>query len=109
MAYNLHIEKPGYWDSEEHEISESEWLSFCRNDQALKVETEVVGVNPNTGENISMPGIFCYWTDSNNNTHVFSYNSGRVTFGGGDAQVPKAKEIAKSLGAIVVGDEGEEY
>ncbi|WP_444942334.1 hypothetical protein ACJJI3_10065 [Microbulbifer sp. ZKSA004] len=109
MAYNLHIEKLGHWDSEENRISEAEWLNICKNDQDLKIETEISGVNPYTGEEISMPGILCHWTDSKNGTHVFSYNSGRITFGGEDAQIPKAKEIASKVGAVVVGDEGEEY
>jgi hypothetical protein len=110
MAYNLHIERLGFREeSEDGLITESEWIEYCNKKSDLSFETKVVTTNPNTGEEISFPGLFCYWADLSGKLHIFSFSSGRVTFGGEDIQIPKAKEIAHDLGAIVVGDEGEEY
>ncbi|MEM7358927.1 MAG: hypothetical protein AAF431_07515 [Pseudomonadota bacterium] len=113
MAYNLHIERDGFWnESTPIKISLEEWLGVCRSDPSMKeLGSGIEGVNPKTGEKIKVTAEgTCVWTpDESREEYYFYYNSGRITFGTEDNQFRKAKEIAISLSASIYGDEGEEY
>jgi hypothetical protein len=103
-AYNLHIER-------ETKISESEWLAICEQDSSLALKNVALAINPETGEKIEMPtSNGCEWTSPIlRKKYFFTYYNGSITFGADQAQIKKAKKIAKILSAKVVGDEGEEY
>lgn len=111
MAYNLHIQKENYWEIDNPQIDQEKWLSFCKSDPDMKIQSSVTGLNPETNEEIVVqtPGS-CIWTVPNTKReYVFHYAGDRITLGSDDIQAAKAKEIAVSLGLKVYGDEGEEY
>ena len=91
-AYSLYIER-------EKEISTSEWLDVCENDESLIVQHKLAVENPETGELIEfeIPNS-CVWTSSNLKEKLyFIYSGGSISFSYNEAAVTKAKEIATLL------------
>jgi hypothetical protein len=88
-----------------------EWLAVCAQDKSLSVQNTATIVNPETGEKIEVSTpISCVWTSAIlKKKYYFTYSNGSISFNSDKTQIRKAKKIAKSLGARVVGDEGEEY
>jgi len=122
MAYELHIERPG------REILLDEWRTVVNSVPRLRLaEGDVVGVNPSTNEEVRVRGaagdvemrfvsggLFGLggreeWV------RVFRFSHGRVSFKPGSVDSPAdpirkaAAQLAKTLGAQVVGDDGELY
>ncbi|WP_248767308.1 hypothetical protein [Pseudomonas sp. MWU12-2345] len=104
MAYEIHILRA-------NEITLEEWQSFCARDRAIKLETEISGINPRTSESISISGkgSAIWTTPQTQQKYLFDFRRGRISFVYSDAALVKGKEIATALAASVEGDEGEIY
>ncbi|MGY4495446.1 hypothetical protein [Pseudomonas sp. TE3610] len=104
MAYEIHIARS-------MGIALEEWQLLCASDLSLKLEIELAGRNPFTGETIVSSGQnSATWTSPlTQQQYLFDYRRGRISFVFSDAAIVKAKEIARALGASVEGDEGEAY
>ena len=105
MPYELHIEGVA------GDLSEDAWLRLVHEDPSLAPAPEFFeATNSQTGAVIRMrsrPGQ-AVW----NGGPVFSFQDGRITFavrGTNEDLVAKAVEIAQTLGARVIGDDGESY
>ena len=124
MAYSLHIERPGAT------ISLEEWIAAASAIASLRPRTSgYTAVNPKTGEiieldqssgdlEIALPQGFIARTigKAKEWEPAFSFSQGRGTFPAPDSiESPQdalrvaAASLAKSLGASIVGDDGEEY
>lgn len=108
MAYAIHITiADGWWESEKKPIPLDKIIALVPNGN-----NEVSGVNPNTGESISVSTDYSFeWgIDDEEPKYSFHYMNGRITFKYiSDEQIVVAKELAAKLGAIVQGDEEELY
>jgi hypothetical protein len=122
MAYELHIERPG------REITLEEWRGAVARTSGVRLaEGDAVGVNPTTNEEIrirgsggdvevlfSRGGLLGFGAQEEW-VRVFRFVRGRASFKPGDTTSPadpvrkSAAQLAKALGALIVGDEGEEY
>lgn len=111
MAYEIHILSTTGTTCNASAISLEEWEAFCANDPSLRLETEVVAINPKTGATITISGIAsAVWSSpQTQQQYRFDYRQGRISFVHSDEAIPKAKEIAQVLGARIEGDEGEAY
>jgi len=122
LAYELHIERP------ERQIAPDEWRAAVQKVSGLRfAKGDTVGVNPATNEQIRIAGgeddvevllahggLFGIgarqeWV------RVFRFSRGRASFKPGDTNSPSdpvrraAAQLARALGAQIVGDEGESY
>ncbi|MDF3198553.1 hypothetical protein P3C29_07670 [Pseudomonas sp. 1912-s] len=106
MAYEIHIERV-----ESSTIAPEEWHSFCANDPSMNLESETVGVNPKTGETITVSGNeTAFWTSPvTQQQYYFDYRRGSIAFVYSDEALAKAREIARAFSANIRGDEGEAY
>jgi hypothetical protein len=111
MAYELHIVRNNNAQAEEHLIPLEEWQSFCQRDPSLRLENEIVGVNPRTGATLVIGARnAAVWTSTlTHQQYLFDYRRGRISFVHSDEILVKAKAIAQSLKATIEGDEGEAY
>jgi hypothetical protein len=77
----------------------------------LRLETEVVAINPKTGATITLNGLAsAVWSSpQTQQQYRFDYRQGRISFVHSDEAIAKAKEIAQAFGARIEGDEGEPY
>jgi hypothetical protein len=122
LAYELHIERPG------REISLEEWRGAVARTPGVRLaEGDVVGVNPSTTEEIRVRGSvgdvevlfnrggLLGFGAREEWVRVFRFVRGRASFKPGDTTSQSdpvrksAVQLARALGAIIVGDEGEEY
>ena len=103
-GYNLHIER-------NTKITESEWLAVCEQDKSLTIKNFAFQTNPETGESIkiSTPSSCVWRSPVLRREYIFFFSHGRIALGTQNAQIKKAKSLARQLNAKVVGDEGEEY
>jgi len=114
MGYNLNIKRR----EPETPITLDEWKECINTDTELTYSDFIETLNPMTNEmiRIDAEGMGIWSTTFNNEEYkiTFSYQTGRrgnyitVRYVD-DFQIPKMKQIANMLNAIVVGDEGEEY
>jgi hypothetical protein len=132
MGYEIHIEREkSHNGSNSHEvITLLEWQSAVQSIKNLRIapKNDWVGHNPKTGSQITIPGSGAdaevYFPPKPLKGHfkgswrkVFRWNPrGRISFKSAwdsedinDPITKAAAEIARCLGAVVVGDEGEEY
>lgn len=103
MAYGIHIETTG--------LTESGWISYVEKSEDLTISHEAVAVNPATGEKISVATPNSAVTSTGARFRPSLVDGELViTVDGPDEQTLElVKRVAKDLGGIVVGDEGEEY
>ena len=101
-GYELHIERDGG-------IKLNEWLKLCAKDPELKHEQEIKFTNPETQQEfvMSLDGMCVFKREDQ--TSTFYHSSGSVKIKYSEMALSKAKSIAKTLNAQVVGDEGETY
>ncbi len=113
MGYDIHITRASEWsESEKTPIAVDAWKKVIAEDKSFVATNAAVATNPKTGEEIRVPGAaMAIWTDSKTGKQAhFDYRQGRITVKNPDeAMIAKMKDVAKKLGARVVGDEGEEY
>jgi hypothetical protein len=123
MAYELHIERPA------GQISLAEWCSAVQGTEGVRLATQdAVVVNPATREEIRIPraegdaevlqesGGFLGLGRKQQWARAFRFTHGRASFRASasiespaDSVHRAAVLLAASLGAKVVGDEGETY
>ncbi len=100
MGYDVHITRKRDWHDEEgDEISADEWLTFVRQDPALRVDTTH---GPHFAIWDKYAGSYDFaW---------FDWSDGCISTKGPDDEILwKMLAIAKSMGAKVQGDDGEVY
>lgn len=112
-GYDAHITRASEWsESEKTPITIDAWKRLVAEDKSFTATNAAVAVNPKTSEEIRIPGeALAIWTDPETGRKAyFDYRQGRITVKDPDkAILKKMKEVAKEIGARVVGDEGEEY
>ena len=109
MAYEIHILSTTGTTGNASAISLEEWESLCANDPSLRLETEVVAMNPKTGATITLSGLAsAVWSSpQTQQEYRFDYRQGRISFVHSDEAIAKAKEIVQAFGARIEGDEGD--
>jgi len=110
-GYQMYIAKGDYWEDGTPRISLEEWKNLCESDPELRLETELKAINPATGEEITISGeAMCFWKDPvSGEEYLFEYRDGQITFSHEELVMSKAKEIARKLGSLIQGEEGEKY
>ena len=116
MGYSLHIEREGGG------ISLEEWIAAVEDIPEARIDSSAVEfVNPKTGEVMSFPGqagdvAVLFPDDESGWSKCISFSQGRGSFRAsavtdrpGDPIRIVASKLAASLGAQIVGDEGEIY
>lgn len=103
MGYEFHIRR-------QDPIPLEAWLDYVERDPELRRIDKVTMTNPVSGALIEIPGEgMAVWTVLGDRGPVFDFREGRISVRGRRAVIPKMKAVAAVFGAIVVGDEGEEY
>ena len=101
MGYEFHITRAKHWtQSETQPISAQEWLRFIESDSELAIDPRGNGDHFALWSRHKIGGDFV-WFDWNRG-QVFTKHPNQTTLG-------KMLAIARHLGAIVQGDEGETY
>jgi prepilin-type processing-associated H-X9-DG protein len=115
MGYDVHITRAEHWtESESAPITLDEWLDYVAGDREMRMdnfaEAEVEGgILRYENEGLAV------WTaytghGSKGNVAWFDYHKGRVVVKNPDNEIlGKMRRIASTLGAKVMGDEGELY
>ena len=116
MGYDVHITRAQEWfESERAPITLEEWLACVREDPELRLE-HAVRASTADGDalEVELPGLAA-WTAWSRHAepdavvHLW-HSDGCIDCRGIDDEVTaKLYRIAQSLGARVVGDDGEEY
>ena len=118
MAYALHIERP----DDQEPISLEDWqAAISRVSSVRPAAGDAHLMNPKTREDIRIPNNggdaevflpgsgewirYFRWSQSG----TVSFNAEPLSDPNGRSIVPVIFELAKELGALVVGDDGEEY
>ena len=122
MAYEIHIQRITTDDStgSDSSFTLDEWKSFVESTESLRFTSKAVAVtNPATGEKIwAFPKGYgnTEMLIENEWLPVFRWRDGTISFNGQpsfeDGADPVRKivaQIATQLGAVVVGDDGENY
>ncbi len=98
MGYDLHITRKEFWSDEEGpSISFEEWISYAASDKDIENDA-INGKHDFLYVNHPIEPIPLWWNEG----EVYTKNPDKDT-------VKKLIEIAKSLSARVVGDDGESY
>jgi hypothetical protein len=103
MAYELHITRADDWtESEDDPIDRAEWEEAAAADQRL---VEAGEVNWTDLGNIA---VFT-WRDENGPS--FLWRDGQINVKGvrGEAEIGEIARFAQTLGAVLMGDDGETY
>ena len=116
MGYDFHITREyERTESEPAPISLDEWKAYVASDAEFRMVNSAEVTTPR-GETIRYDNEgLALWTAYSGggnvrNTVWFDYRNGRIVVKNPDEEIrDKMKEIARVLGARVVGDEGEEY
>jgi prepilin-type processing-associated H-X9-DG protein len=115
MGYDVHITRAAHWtDSESVPITLPEWRAYLASDPEMRLdnfaEAKVEGdILRYENEGLAV------WTDysrhgEGGNMAWFDYRPGEVVVKNPDKEIlAKMRQIAGSLGARVMGDEGELY
>jgi hypothetical protein len=98
MGYDLHITRRVHWSSEGDDITSDEWLSIVATDPELRLQ-------PENGP------FFATWSGiSTLISPWLNWSNGQIsTKNPDDALINKMVAIARKLGAVVQGDDGELY
>ena len=99
MGYDLHISRGTGWsDNSDGEISLEEWNRYVDSDPEIEEDTSVYGHHYLWSGESELESPWLAWESGN----IFAKYPDRALLG-------KMIEIANSLGARVLGDDGEEY
>lgn len=115
MGYELHITRREHWaDTETHNISLDDWLTYVNNDKELELTNEY-DIKIGSQTHFQDRAGYCEWnahpvhTDPNSRPW-FAYWKGVIDTKNPDAPtIRKMMQIASALNAKVQGDEGEIY
>ncbi len=116
MGYDFHITREyERTESEPAPIRLDEWKAYVASDAEFRMVNSAEVTTPR-GETIRYDNEgLALWTAHSRggnvrNTVWFDYRNGRIVVKNPDDEIrDKMKEIARVLGARVIGDEGEEY
>ena len=115
MGYDVHITRATDWtDAESAPITLDEWLAIVHADPDMRLDGFAEVSTPSGALRYKNDGL-AVWTkysghDDDGNMAWFDYHRGRIVVKNPDEEIrAKMKQLATSLGAKVVGDEGEEY
>jgi hypothetical protein len=96
MGYDLHITRRKHWPDAGNDITAQEWLAYVKQDSELRLQ-------PDNGP------YFVEWRGASS-TSWLDWSGGRIYTKNPDAPlIEKMVAIARQLGAIVQGDDGEIY
>jgi hypothetical protein len=104
MSRLLHISYSKYWkDSENNPITES-----CLNNISATIESDMSGLNPITGELVTISGKWVYWQYKQESIQqAFLFRGGRLDIVSNDnLSFDTALELAFRLGATLQDDNG---
>ena len=116
MGYDIHITRASHWtDSEKAPISLDEWKSYIATDPEMRLDN-FAEATTTAGETlwIESEGI-AVWNaysghEKDGNMAWFSHWRGAIKVKNPDEEIlEKMRKIAHTLGAKVIGDEGELY
>lgn len=109
MGYDLHITRRDDWWEDGENIPEGDWTALVESDPTLTMTGSVSTTTPD-GSTISYDSpLLAEWAHDGASI-PFDFRSGRVVVKNPDGPIlAKMIEIADSLDAKVVGDEGEVY
>ena len=109
MGYDLHITRRDDWWEDGENIPEADWKALVESDPTLTMTGSVSATTPD-GSKISYDSpLLAEWAHDDASI-PFDFRSGRVVVKNPDGPIlAKMIEIAESLDAKVVGDEGEVY
>jgi hypothetical protein len=111
LGYDLHITRATDWtDSETTPIALAEWHAYLRTDPEMRLDGHAEASTP-SGEQIRIESAgLAVWTAHENDTVWFDHRRGRIVVKNPDEPtIAKMIGIAQSLGARVLGDDGELY
>lgn len=120
MGYNLHISRRRFWaEPVADDIAYEEWRLLAESDPEFEVRGETTwDLGKTLIEGDTGPGpteeklvtYHCYGFTNSPHYPSFDYHDGRVDVRGpDDLTFRKIFEVARRLGAVVQGDEGEYY
>jgi len=112
LAYGVHIIRVDQGHGEPHPITLEEWLAYVSSDEEMRLKGEASLTSP-SGDAIKWdaPGL-TEWVDPHTRNRAwFDHSRTGIVSVGNPSQETLVKmfKVAKALGAIVQGDEGEGY
>lgn len=111
MGYDLHISRAKDWtDSEANPITEGEWWDLVAADPDLELAGAAETETPDGVLRYENPGLALWRAHPTDEKVWFDFRNGRVVVKNPDEpSIAKMLEVARELGARVVGDDGETY